>query len=76
MKKIYNFILHLLFLTALVPHGRAQDLVSATLVRGFSAAEVGASLPVPGLAKYDVRAYHLRYTTTGVKGQRDRKSNV
>jgi hypothetical protein len=76
MKKIYNFILHLLFLTALVPHGRAQDLVSATLVRGFSAAEVGASLPVPGLAKYDVRAYHLRYTTTGVKGQRDTASGL
>ncbi len=76
MKKIYNFVLLSFFLFALVRYGRSQDVVSATLIRGFSAAEVGASLPVPGLAKYDVQAYKLLYTTTGAKGQRDTASGL
>jgi pimeloyl-ACP methyl ester carboxylesterase len=54
----------------------AQDLVSSSFVRSYSASEIGTSFPVGGLAKYNVEVYKLLYTTKGVNGQKDTVSGL
>jgi len=76
MKQIYfSLLLGSMLLGFSQPVG-AQDLIRSTYVRSYKAAEVGASLPIPSLAQYDVDVYTIRYTTKGADGQKDTASGL
>lgn len=76
MKKNYFFLALGIFLAGLSQPLFAQELVRSMFVRSVKAAEVGASLPIPSLAQYDVEVYTIGYTTTGVDGQKDTASGL
>lgn len=54
----------------------AQQLISATFIRNYTKDQVAAFLPIPGLAKYDVGVYKIRYTTPDIRGARDTASGL
>ena len=54
----------------------AQQLVSATFIRNYTKDQVAVFLPIPGLARYDVGVYKVRYTTPDIRGVRDTASGL
>jgi len=76
MKKSVLRLLCLAGLFFVAVHLPAQQLVSATFIRNFTKDQVAAFLPVPGLARYDVAVYKIRYTTPDIRGVRDTASGL
>lgn len=68
------FSLALIFFAAMeLP---AQQLISATFIRNYTKDQVAVFLPIPGLARYDVGVYKIRYTTPDIRGVRDTASGL
>ncbi|MEY4134303.1 MAG: hypothetical protein RL386_653 [Bacteroidota bacterium] len=70
-------LLALSCLLLIAPAGAyAQQLISATVLGNYTKEQVSAFLPIPGLARYDVRVYKIRYTTPDIRGVRDTASGL